>query len=222
MRSVLLINPNTSVATTAMMVGAARGALPPEISLRGINAARGPAMITDAAALADAADEVVRLGTTEAENQDAVVVAAFGDPGVAELRGLLTVPVVGIGEAAVREAARGGRRFGIATTTPGLVRSIEANARLFGLEGAFTGVRVPGDDPERLAADPGLQLASLIEAVSACLDTDGADTVIVGGGPLSGAAAQMAQQFGNRIIAPVAAAMRRLIEVLSSARQYNG
>ena len=179
-------------------------------------------MITDAAALAHAAGEVVRLGTTEAEHEDAVVVAAFGDPGVARLRGLLTVPVIGIGEAAVREAARGGRRFGIATTTPGLVRSIEANARLFGLKGIFTGVRVPDDDPERLAADPGLQLALLIEAVSACLDADGAEVVIVGGGPLSGAAAQMSQQFGNRIIAPIAAAMRCLVESLSPARRHDG
>ena len=97
--------------------------------LRGVQAARGPAMITTEAALAASEAEVVRLGTSAAPGVDAVVVAAFGDPGVLRLRAVLTVPVVGIGEAAMHEAARDGRRFGIATTTPGLARSIETKIR---------------------------------------------------------------------------------------------
>lgn len=214
MRYVLLINPNTSAATTAMMVAAARRMLPPGIALRGITAARGPAMITDVATLADAVGEVVRLGTSEASGVDALVVAAFGDPGLTRLRGLLPIPVVGIGEAAVRDAAKGGRRFGIATTTPGLVRSVEANIRLLGLEAGFTGVRIAEGDPVALAANPGLQAAALFRTVSMCLEADGAEMVVVGGGPLTDAAAQLARQFGDRIVEPVPAAVGHLLEQL--------
>ena len=211
MRSVLLINPNTSAATTAMMVAAARAALPPDIALHGITAALGAAMITDEAALALAAGEVVRLAITEAGGADALVVAAFGDPGVARRRAALAVPVIGIGEAAIREAAKGGHRFGVATTTPGLVRSIEGAVRRLRLEAGFTGVRVPDGDPETLAADPDRQVAALSQAVSACMEQDGATVVAIGGGPLSDAAARLGQQFGNRIVAPVQAAMRSLL-----------
>ncbi len=52
MSAVLLINPNTSSATTAMMVAAARVRLPPGLALRGIGATRGIPMIVDEAALA--------------------------------------------------------------------------------------------------------------------------------------------------------------------------
>ena len=210
MRSVLLINPNTSAATTAMMAAAARALLPPGIALRGVEAARGPAMITTEAALAAAGEEVLRLGMAEGGRADAVVVAAFGDPGVAHLRTVLTVPVIGIGEASVREAAGGGRSFGIATTTPGLVRSIENNVRRLGFSDRFTGVRVPDENPGVLAADPDRQAAALFGAVSACLERDGATVVVIGGGPLSEAATRLGRQFGRRIIAPVPAAIRCL------------
>ena len=43
-----------------------------------------------------------------------------------------------------------------------------------------------------------------------CLERDGARVVVIGGGPLSGAAARLGRQFGPRIIAPVPAAMRGL------------
>ena len=209
MRSVLLINPNTSAETTAMMVAVACATMPPGIRLRGIGAAQGSTMITDEAALARAADEVVRLGTAEAGGTDAVVVAAFGDPGVARLRAALAIPVIGIGEAAIREAAQRGRHFGIATTTPRLVRSIENTVRRLALDASFTGVRVPNGEPEALAANPEQQTSALSRAVEACI-ADGATVVVIGGGPLSNAAARLQQQFGNRIVAPIPAAMRSL------------
>jgi Asp/Glu/hydantoin racemase len=164
--------------------------------------------------------EVVRIGTAEASNADAIIVAAFGDPGVRRLRAMLSIPVIGIGAAAMREAAAGGRRFGIATTTPRLVRSIEACVRGLGLDGMFTGVRVPGGDPLTLAADPAAQEAALAAAATACIEVDGADSVIIGGGPLSETAARLRRRFGIAIVEPVPAAIRwvlgRLAEPINS------
>ncbi len=132
MKSILLINPNTSARSTEMMLAVAKPLLPAGVALRGIGAAHGADMILDEAALAVAETEVVRIGTEAHPGSQAIVVAAFGNPGAHRLREMLAMPVVGIGEAAMREAAAGGRRFGIATTTPGLVRSIEAGVRHLG------------------------------------------------------------------------------------------
>lgn len=101
----------------AMLVSA-RGALPLGSTIRGATAARGAAMIFDEEALAVAADEVARIEPGAAAGCDAV--SDFGDPGIARLRVLLSIPVVGSGEAGLQKAAAGSRRFGIATTTPDL------------------------------------------------------------------------------------------------------
>lgn len=157
MKSVLLINPNTSAATTTMMVAAARPLLPTSFALRGIGANQGAAMIVDETALAHCEPEVVRIGLAEAARVDAIIVGAFGNPGVASLRASLGMPVIGIGEAAIREAAGRGRRFGIATTTPGLRDAITAKVWRLLPGAAFTGVRIAAGDPVALAADPGKQ-----------------------------------------------------------------
>lgn len=211
MRSILLVNPNTSTATTAMMAAVARAALPPGVAVRAVGAARGVAMIVDEAALLASAAEVVRIGVAGAASADAIVVAAFGDPGATQLRAALAIPVIGIGEAAMREAGANGRRFGIATTTPGLVEAIRGKVLHLGLAAGFTGVRVPEGGPEALAADPAWQSAALAEAVSDCMEVDGAGAVVIGGGPLSGTALELRTRFGPAIIEPVPAAVRLLL-----------
>jgi Asp/Glu/hydantoin racemase len=217
MRStVLLINPNTSAATTAMMRDLARAALPPALDLRSATAARGAPMITSDAELATAVDEVLAIGMREAQGVAAIVVAAFGDPALALLRAYVAVPVVGIGEASMQEAASGGRRFGVATTTPGLADSIAQAVARLGLSAQFSGTRIPQDDPLRLAADPGLQDLLLGQAVRACIEEDGAQAVVIGGGPLAQSAERLAGRFGVPVISPVAAAMRRVAALLET------
>lgn len=214
---VLLVNPNTSVATTAMMEALARAALPETLELRSATAAQGAPMITTDAELATAVQEVLAIARREAGAVAAIVVAAFGDPGLAALRAELRVPVFGIGESSMLEAAAGGRRFGVATTTPGLAESIEAAVARLGLAAQFTGTRIPQDDPLRLAADPALQDALLAQAVRACVQEDGAQAVVIGGGPLAQSAERIAGQFAVPVISPVAAAMRRVAAWLQPA-----
>lgn len=213
---VLLVNPNTSAATTAMMHGLARAALPEALVLRSATAAQGAPMITTDAELATAVQEVLAIGRREAGAVAAIVVAAFGDPALAALRAELGLPVFGIGESSMREAAQGGRRFGVATTTPGLAVSIADAAARLGLSAQFTGTRIPQDDPLRLAADPDLQDALLAQAVRACVEEDGAQAVVIGGGPLAQSAERIAGQFAVPVISPLAAAMRRVAAQLQS------
>ncbi len=214
MTDILLINPNTSSRTTDAMLAAARAALPPGTTVRGATAVRGPAMILDEDALAAAAGEVARIGREAAAGCGAVIVSAFGDPGVDRLRALLPMPVIGIGEAALREAAAGSRRFGIATTTPGLVGRMEAAVRALGLGAAFTGVRVTAGEPLAHAADPAAQDAALARAVEECLSLDRAECVVVGGGPLSASAARLGLRFAARLVEPVPAAVRAALRRL--------
>ena len=222
MCTILLINPNTSAPSLRMMVRIAVSGLPDGVAVRGVSASSGVPMIVNEADLSASATEVVRLGVALAPEVAAIVVAAFGDPGAEALRDAVGVPVVGIGAASFAEAAAGGRRFGIATTTPGLVRPIEALVERLSFGASFTGVRVPDGDPLALAADASRQEQILARLVRDCIEVDGAAAVIVGGGPLSAAARVLRRQFATEIIEPVPAAIRLVMRLLGRADRRDG
>ena len=186
----------------------------PAAKIIGVTARLGPPMILTADELAAAAPEVVALGLAEAPNVDGIIVGAFGDPGLAALREQINLPVVGIAEASMLEAAEGGRRFGVATTTPALIELIAARARELGLAHLYAGIRLTSGDPLALVADPERLVDALAEAVRQSIRRDGAEAVIIGGGPLGQAAIALAPRFTTPIIAPIPAAVRRLMQAM--------
>ncbi|MFD9050055.1 aspartate/glutamate racemase family protein [Streptomyces zaomyceticus] len=213
----VLINPNTSTATTAMMTAVARRTLGRALAVRGVTVSGGPRMLTDPAALRAAAPEVLAASLRAAAGGDsaALLVGAFGDPGVAELREATDLPVMGLGEAALTEAAAGGTPFGIATTTPLLADSIAAQVTALGLTDRYTGLRLTPGSPEHLSAHPELLLDALERAVRACVERDGARAVVIGGGPLGEAAEELRSRCAVRIVAPIPAACRAIVRLLS-------
>ncbi|MFF8807834.1 aspartate/glutamate racemase family protein [Streptomyces omiyaensis] len=221
MALVALINPNTDEATTRMMAAIARRTLCPRDGheVRGVTVAAGPPMLVDEELLRasvphvlDAADRL--LGGADGARVAAVVVGAFGDPGVEELRARTSVPVVGIAEAALRAAGAGGRRFGIATTTPGLAAAIDARAARLGWSRQYTGVRLTTGDPRRLAADPAAMTDRLAEAVDLCVRRDRAEAVVIGGGPLGEAAEALRHRFPVPVVGPIPAAAGEVLRLL--------
>ena len=192
-----------------MMVAVAQAASD-KFKIVGATATRSPPMIVDAAALVASAEEVVEIGLLADNDVAAVIVSAFGDPGVKSLRQKASMPVVGIAEASMIEAAANGRRFGVATTTPDLVTAIDARAVELGFGRLYTGVRLAPGDPHDLVADSRRLVAALGQAVSDCIERDKAEAVIIGGGPLAGAAATLATHFAVPIIAPIPAAIHLL------------
>lgn len=214
MREILLLNPNTSTDTTAMMVEIAQSYAPQGYSVTGETAARGVPMIVDVPRLRAASDEVVASLARHEGTFAGVVVGAFGDPGIDRVRALTDKPVVGICEASILEAAHHGRRFGIATVTPDLVESIADNVNALGVGRLYTGIRLTSGDPAALAVNASQLEESLATAVEACIELDGAEAVVIGGGPLGQAAIGLARRFSVPIIAPIPAAMRKLTKLI--------
>jgi len=212
---VLLINPNSSQATTAMMVQIAQSTASPDVEIVGATAPHSPPMITDAVALAAAAPQVVEIGVSMSKDVAGIIVSAFGDPGMEELRRSVGIPVVGIAQAAMLAASANGRRFGVATTTPQLVASIDARAAELGLAHLYTGTRLTSEDPVKLTADPARLVEALRVAVAACIQLDKAEAVIIGGGPLGNAATALAPMFSIPVIAPIPAAVHRLQSLMT-------
>lgn len=215
-RRILLINPNSSAATTAMMVRIAGGCLPDGFVVTGATATVAPAMIVDAAALDAAAAEVLELAQAGQDQHDGFIVAAFGDPGATAIRANCRLPVVGIGAAAIVTAARLAPRFGIATTTPALEQRMAELVTSLGLTRSYTGARFTTGDLPSLMADPARLRAALAAAARRCVDEDGAGAVIIGGGPLGQAAHELQEQLEIPIIAPIPAAVAELVALLKA------
>lgn len=214
MRRILLINPNSARATTEMMVGLAREAAPGGVVVEGATATRSPTMIVTRGALEAAGPEVVAIGVAQAGAYAGIIVSAFGDPGLTELRQRVAIPVTGICEASMLAASHEGRRFGVATVTPDLEEPIAARAAELGLARLYTGIRCTPDDPVALAGDPPRLLEGLEAAVRACIERDGAEAVIIGGGPLGQVAERLQPMFATPIIAPIPCAVVRVMTLI--------
>lgn len=201
----LLINPNTSAATTDAMLAIARDAAPDGVVIEGATARFGAALITDEAALSVAAEAV--LDVPRPGGLDGIIVAAFGDPGLGTLRRSLAIPVTGIAEAGMAEAARHGR-FVVVTTTPALAGSIARTAARYGHGQAFAGVRLTTGEPADLMADPARLFTALASACRDAIGEDGASAIVIGGGPLATAAHALRQSITVPVIEPIPAAVR--------------
>lgn len=179
----------------------------------GHTAYTGPAMITTEPELHQAAHNLNNAATHKlAQHYDALIISAFGDPALNELRQSLSVPVVGIGESSIRLALNANCRFGIATTTPNLVSSIHKQVTSAGAAHLFSGLRLSNQPPLTLAKQPQAQTAALQQAATLCIEEDGAELVIIAGGPLSQAAEQLKNHFPNTVIVnPVQAACEYLL-----------
>lgn len=204
---ILLMNPNSSAATTAAMVAIARRTLPGVV---GWTAPGGPPLLSTMDYLNAAAERVAQAELPA--DLEGVIVSAFGDPGRAALAARLAVPVVGIGQAAALAAAAGGRRFAVATHTPGLRAGIDALMRSYAPEG-FLGTFLTEGDPEALAADPPRLDQALLGAMQRAHDA-GADAVIIGGGPLGEAAERLRPVAPCTLIAPIPEAARLMLSLL--------
>lgn len=214
MTRVLAVNPNTSRHTTERLVEGIRAVAGLAVEVIGVNVAHGPAMIIDSDALDAAANAVV--STVEGvlaggEQIEIIVVGAIGDPGRDRLRSLLDLPVIGIGESALREAAAVGT-VAVVTTTPLLVPTLERLAATAAPEAIFAGVFLTTSDPLTLAADPIRQADELALAARDAV-VAGAEAIVIGGAPLNEALDTLiAAVPGTTVIAPIAAAGRAVAQ----------
>ncbi|MFT3804321.1 MAG: aspartate/glutamate racemase family protein [Burkholderiaceae bacterium] len=221
----LVVNPNTNRAVTqrlvgqlAQVLGQGGGARAPVIELRAATARFGAAYIASEAGFAIAAHAVLDSFARALQDGplDAVVVGCFGDPGIQALRELTSVPVIGLAEAAVAEAARHGR---FAIVTGGVAWRPMLRRIVAGLPQAdrLDDVRVIAESGGALADDRERALR-LLAAACRKAARPGVDAVILGGAGFAGYGDALAAQIGVPVIDSVSAAGRALRKALSGSR----
>ncbi|TVQ28982.1 MAG: Asp/Glu racemase [Geminicoccaceae bacterium] len=187
---ILLINPNTTASITERVTQLAER-VAPDCRFTAATGRFGAAYIASEAAAAIAAHAALDAFAHHFEDHDAVLLACFGDPGLAALQELAPVPVVGMAEAACHQACLIGSRFGIVTGGERWGPMLERFVAQIGLRDRLAHIATVAPSGGDIARDPAAAMATL---QAACLESvqGGADVVILAGAGLAGLADDLA------------------------------
>ncbi len=209
--SIVVINPNSTVAVTAAMdEGLAPLRLPGGPAIECLTLAEGPPGIesqSDADGVIAPLCRVIRARDNDAA---AFVVACFSDPGLHSAREATRKPVLGIAECGILTALTLGQRFGIIAI---LARSVPRHLRYIGAMG-LTG-RLAGDLPIGLGvtelAQEGVTLKRMIETGAILRDDKGADVLVMGCAGMARYRGRLQSALGIPVVEPTQAAVTMAI-----------
>ncbi len=205
---ILVVNSNTTPAVTERIASAARVAASPGTAIDAVSAPFGlPLIVTRADWLAAGPATLAALSSHRGQ-YDAAVIACFGDPGLDAAKELLDVPVLGISEAAFHAASMLGRRFGVVSFTAALRPMFEECLAHHGLTARCAGFRMG----PAFSGDPGTVAEERLDLLAALcaesVEQDGAEAIILAGGPLAGIAPLLQPRIAVPLIDGTQAAVR--------------
>lgn len=177
---ILVINPNTSVEMTHDIGEAARRYARPGTELDIVCPEWGPRSIEGHYEDFVAAVAMLEVVRERAADYDGVIVACFGDPGLAAAREISPVPVVGIAEAAMLTACTVAHRFSIVTVLPRVKPMLEDMVRFHGLEARCASIRTTPLSVLDCERDPSAAGREIIAAARVAIAEDGAEAICLG------------------------------------------
>jgi Asp/Glu/hydantoin racemase len=144
---------------------------------------------------------------------DAVIIAAFGDPGLGAARELFPLPVVGLAEAGMLAASMLGRSFSIVSFADALEPWYRECVEWHGMAGRCASIRTLGGTFRSISDVQNEKEDLLVELARKAVETDRADVIVLAGAPLAGLAARVRERIDVPVVECVAAAVR-LAEML--------
>lgn len=200
-----VINPNSSVHVTEGIDRAVDPLRAWGHPIRCLTLAEGPPGIETDVHVAGVVEPQLRLARSLTD-ASGIVSACFSDPGVDELRAALTVPVIGIREAAVTQALTLGQRFGVIAIGAASVRRHLAAFERMGLMARLAGDRPLGLSVPELS-DREKTLGRMVEVGLALRDKDGADVLIMGCAGMAEYRGEIEAATGLPVVEPCQAAV---------------
>jgi allantoin racemase len=204
----LLVNPNISDSVSELIRAEAQRSASPDTEIEVLTAPFGVAYIETRFESLVGAYATAQVAAEHVHRFDAVVVAAFGDPGLTGLREVLPVPVTGMTEAALASAHLLGHRISIIAISQRIQAWYREVVDSYGFSSRLASIRAL-DRP--LSAIGGVQeehaqaLKALAERAVA---EDGAEVIILAGAPLAGLARSLHGQLPVPVVDGVSSAVR--------------
>jgi Asp/Glu/hydantoin racemase len=123
----------------------------------------------------------------EEQGYDAFALSTIPEPGIREIRSLVSIPVVGYGEAAMTLATHLGPKVGVLLFIDEMIPMIESNVARMGLTSRCAGIRYVGFKSSAVLPTkaPPADVLEIFYENARRLIADGADVIIPGEAPMS-------------------------------------
>jgi Asp/Glu/hydantoin racemase len=204
----LLINPNISDSVSELIRDEAQRSASANTEIEVLTAAFGVAYIETRFEALIGAYAAAELAAEHHQRFDALVVAAFGDPGLHGLREALPIPVTGLSEAALASACLLGQRFSIVAISQRIRAWYRETVQHIGLEGRLASIRGLDEPLADIGNVQGNQGERLVKLAERCVDEDGADVIVLAGAPLAGLARNLRGRLPVPVVDGVSSAVR--------------
>jgi allantoin racemase len=177
---ILVINPNTSEEMTRDIDREARQYARVDTEIETVCPSWGPRSIEGHYEEELAAVAMLEVIKDRAAEFDGVVIACYGDPGLAAAREISPVPVVGIAEASMLMACTVAHSFSIVTVLPRVKPLLEDTVRLHGLEARCASIRTTPLSVLDCERDPAAAGREIVKAARLAIEEDGAEAICLG------------------------------------------
>ena len=189
---------------TDKIAQAARAVARPDTEIVAASSQDGPASIQGfldvATCVPGLLNEVVQH-----KEVDAIVIACFDDTGLDAVRSLVSVPVLGIGEAAYHAASMIANKFSVITTLSRSVPGLENNLLRYGLAQKCVCVRATEIPVLKLEEGDPATLDKIRLEIHASINEDKAEAIVLGCAGMADLMAQLSEEFGLPVIEGVSA-----------------
>jgi allantoin racemase len=181
---ILVLNPNTSQAVTDRIAGVVQRIARPDTEAVVAQIPHGPEVLESYYDESLATPYVLQAVKEAAEQGfDAVIIAAFCDPGLEAVKEISTIPVYALEETA----------FSVA---------------LHGLESRFASVRPLNMGVAEIACEPERVKQVGTEVARRMVEEDGAEVIIMGCASMAGYSADLERELGVPVLDPVAVTLK--------------
>jgi allantoin racemase len=205
---ILAINPNTTTTITDLVAGHLQRAVGADVQWKPVTGRFGARYISAEASYAIAGHAAIEAYAENANGIEAVLLACFGDPGLFALREIADVPVIGLAEASMNEAAQSVSRFSIVTGGPRWAPMLYRLAESLGFAESLASVRTLSLTGVQIAANPAAAIQQLADECRKAAQIDRAEAVILGGAGLAGLAVRVQPHVEVALIDNIVAGAR--------------
>jgi allantoin racemase len=209
-KKILVINPNTAQETAAVMEKACAKIAAPGTTVRGIAIkARknfSAYKVFSYVDLTICATETTKLAWKNRKKYDGIIIAGFSDVGVDAIKEMLDIPVLGIAETSYHMAALISHRFSVLTGTAKWTPPKHDYVRALGIEAKVASFRPYSEWSENDSFE--VLKKRLLEVARCAIEEDGAEAIVLGGGPLVGYGKSIEAELGIPVIDPTLATFK--------------
>jgi len=209
-KKILILNPNTSGEATKRMEEECRKVASPETEVKATCIPSKPEfsswIVLSYVDFTICAAEATKIAWKERNNYDGLIVAGFSDVGLDAIKELLNIPVIGIAETAYHIASLLGHRFSVLTGTSKWTPPKHDYVKAVGVESKVVSFRSYSEWEE--IAPPEILREHLITTAKKAIKEDGAEVIILGGGPLVGYGRKIEKELGVPVVDPTVTALK--------------